>query len=50
MSELRLATRRSPLALAQASFVQQRLAGLGVPSVLVPLETRGDRKCGRLPG
>lgn len=43
MSELRLATRRSPLALTQASFVQQRLAGLGVRSVLVPLETQGDR-------
>jgi hydroxymethylbilane synthase len=43
MSELRLATRRSPLALVQATFVQQRLADLGVSSVLVPLETKGDR-------
>jgi hydroxymethylbilane synthase len=43
MSELRLATRRSPLALAQASSVQRRLAERGVTSTLVPLETRGDR-------
>jgi hydroxymethylbilane synthase len=43
MSELRLATRRSPLALVQASFVQRRLNDVGVSSVLVPLETRGDR-------
>jgi hydroxymethylbilane synthase len=42
MSELRLATRRSPLALVQASFVQDRLRELGVESVLVPLETQGD--------
>lgn len=46
MSELRLATRRSPLALLQASFVQQQLSQLGVASVLVPLETRGDRHAG----
>ncbi|HEY5263053.1 MAG TPA: hydroxymethylbilane synthase [Acidimicrobiales bacterium] len=44
MSELRLATRRSPLALAQASSVQRRLSDHGVSSVLVPLETRGDRE------
>jgi hydroxymethylbilane synthase len=44
MSELRLATRRSPLALVQASFVQRRLSEFGVASVLVPLETRGDRQ------
>lgn len=43
MSELRIATRRSPLALVQASLVQRRLAELGVTSVLVPLETEGDR-------
>jgi hydroxymethylbilane synthase len=46
MSELRLATRRSPLALVQASFVQRRLSEFGVTSVLVPLETRGDRQAG----
>lgn len=44
MSEVRLATRRSPLALAQASLVQRRLSDLGVASLLVPLETRGDRE------
>src|SRR5579863_7970269 len=44
MSELRLATRRSPLAIVQATFVQRRLAELGVSAVLVPLETRGDRE------
>jgi hydroxymethylbilane synthase len=43
MSELRLATRRSPLALVQATFVQRGLAALGVSSVLIPLETHGDR-------
>jgi hydroxymethylbilane synthase len=43
MSELRLATRRSPLALVQATLVQRRLLELGVASVLVPLETKGDR-------
>jgi len=42
MSELRLATRRSPLALVQASSVQRRLSEFGVTCVLVPLETRGD--------
>jgi hydroxymethylbilane synthase len=44
MSELRLATRRSPLALVQASLVQRRLREVGVTSLLVPLETRGDRE------
>jgi hydroxymethylbilane synthase len=43
MNDLRLATRRSPLALVQASFVQHRLREFGVSSVLVELETRGDR-------
>ena len=41
---LRLATRRSPLALLQAQSVQARLRRVGVESVLVPLETRGDRE------
>jgi hydroxymethylbilane synthase len=40
---LRLATRRSPLALIQSRYVQQRLADLGVESELVLVETRGDR-------
>lgn len=43
MSWLRLATRRSPLALVQAAFVQRRLLDYGVESELVPLETKGDR-------
>ena len=42
MSTLRLATRRSPLALIQATYVQQRLALLEVRSELVHIETEGD--------
>jgi hydroxymethylbilane synthase len=42
MSSLRLATRRSPLALIQASYVQQRLLTLGVTCELVHIETSGD--------
>jgi hydroxymethylbilane synthase len=41
---LRLATRRSPLALIQSRYVQQRLAELGLESELVLVETRGDRE------
>lgn len=41
---LRLATRRSPLALIQSRYVQQRLAELGIDSELVLVETRGDRE------
>jgi hydroxymethylbilane synthase len=44
VNDLRLATRRSPLALVQATFVQRRLSEFGVGSVLVPLETHGDRQ------
>lgn len=40
---LRVATRRSPLALVQAHFVQRRLAEHGVESELVLVDTRGDR-------
>lgn len=40
---LRLATRRSPLALIQAQYVRARLAAVGVESTLVPLVTSGDR-------
>jgi hydroxymethylbilane synthase len=43
MSELRLATRRSPLALVQAGLVQRRLREIGVEAVLVPVETSGDK-------
>ncbi|HEY5092847.1 MAG TPA: hydroxymethylbilane synthase [Acidimicrobiales bacterium] len=42
MSALRLATRRSPLALLQATYVQQRLTSLGVACELVHIETQGD--------
>jgi hydroxymethylbilane synthase len=41
---LRLATRRSPLALIQSRYVQQRLAELGIESELVLIETKGDRE------
>jgi hydroxymethylbilane synthase len=41
---LRLATRRSPLAVLQAEYVQARLANAGHESELVLLETRGDRE------
>jgi hydroxymethylbilane synthase len=44
MSTLRLATRRSPLALVQATFVQERLATLGVASELVQIDTQGDKR------
>lgn len=40
---LRLATRRSPLALVQAQFVRARLAARDVDCELVPLETHGDQ-------
>ena len=43
---LRLATRRSPLALIQARYVQGRLAERGVESELVLKETKGDRESG----
>ncbi len=43
MRVLRLATRRSPLALAQAQLVQERLRRSGVESEFVHIVTRGDR-------
>jgi hydroxymethylbilane synthase len=43
MSEIRLATRRSPLALVQANYVAARLAQLGIRCELVHVETSGDR-------
>ena len=43
---LRLATRRSPLALIQARYVQGRLAEHGRESELVLVETKGDREAG----
>ncbi len=42
MRTLRLATRRSPLALLQARHVQDRLAAIGVEAVLVEMHTSGD--------
>jgi len=39
---LRLATRRSPLALLQAEFVQAQLSAHGIKSELVHVETGGD--------
>src|SRR6202167_5050186 len=42
MSELRLATRRSPLALIQAAFVRDHLRAHGIDAQLVHIETRGD--------
>jgi hydroxymethylbilane synthase len=42
MSELRLATRRSPLALIQAEFVRDHLRAYGVDATLVHVETSGD--------
>lgn len=44
MSELRIATRRSPLALHQAESVRECLARVGVASRLVAVETSGDRR------
>jgi len=41
--KLRIGTRRSQLALAQAEEVRERLAGIGVDSELVPMVTSGDR-------
>lgn len=43
MSPLRLATRRSPLALLQARYVQQLLEARGYEAVLVLIETKGDQ-------
>lgn len=45
---LRLATRRSPLAVQQATSVADELAGYGIECVIVPLETRGDQLTGPL--
>jgi hydroxymethylbilane synthase len=42
--KLRLATRRSPLAQAQALLVQERLTSHGIDSELVLLDTSGDHR------
>jgi hydroxymethylbilane synthase len=41
---LRLASRRSPLAMLQATYIAERLASLGVTSEIVPLETQADQR------
>ncbi len=41
--KLRIGTRRSRLALAQAGEIVERLARLGIESELVPMSTAGDR-------
>jgi len=41
---LRLATRRSPLALLQAQFVQAQLSAHGIKSELVHVDTSGDTR------
>jgi hydroxymethylbilane synthase len=40
--DVRLATRRSPLALAQARYVQERLLALDIAAELVEVQTSGD--------
>ena len=45
MDKIRIATRRSPLALQQANLVADQLQALGqLATELVPLNTRGDRQ------
>lgn len=48
MTGLRIGTRRSPLALAQADEVRTRLADHGVEGELVPLATAGDEDVARI--
>jgi hydroxymethylbilane synthase len=43
VSALRIGTRRSPLALAQAEEIRVRLEATGVISEIVPMSTSGDR-------
>src|SRR6056297_3472022 len=42
MEKLRIATRKSPLAMWQAEHVAARLAECDVPTKLIPLESSGD--------
>lgn len=47
MDRIRIATRRSPLAIAQANLVAERLRSLSTEALeteLVPLDTRGDQQ------
>lgn len=43
MTDVRLATRRSPLALAQATLVVEALAKVGYSASIVPIVSAGDR-------
>lgn len=43
MTDFRLATRRSPLALAQATLVVEALAAVGYTASIVPIVSAGDR-------
>jgi len=45
---LRLATRRSPLAMIQANYVADSLARHGIETTIVPLETAGDQSTAAL--
>ncbi len=42
MTALRIGTRRSTLAVAQAELVRELLAGVGADAEIVPMSTRGD--------
>ncbi|MGB0761353.1 MAG: hydroxymethylbilane synthase, partial [Rubripirellula sp.] len=42
MTPLRIATRKSPLALWQAEYVAERLNQAGIATVLVPMVSSGD--------
>lgn len=46
MTALRIATRRSDLAMAQAGLVRLALRGQGLDAVFVPVDTTGDREGG----
>jgi hydroxymethylbilane synthase len=48
VSALRIGTRRSPLALAQAEEIRVRLDATGVIADIVPMSTSGDEGAGRL--
>ena len=48
MTGLRIGTRRSPLALAQAEEVRARLTEHGVDAEVVPMATAGDEDLARI--
>ena len=47
---LRIGTRRSPLALAQAELVRAALAEIGADAEIMPMSTSGDRDADAAPG